>query len=235
MKFFFVPIKAALKPRRAPFRRAALVRFAAMLAVLALSATLVLAQTLGRATADFANLRANKTETPFGRLIADSLQNATSSDVALINAGALRSGTLEAGDVSREDIEPLLSFGEDDVVRLTLAGAQIRAALERAAGVFPTGSPAFLHCAGLSATFDPAAPGGSRVVSVQIRGKNLDDQASYTVAMPVSLAEGAAGYFNIWSGAQQRPANVSLLGAVENHVRARKEISPDFTPRFREK
>lgn len=209
--------------------------FLATMTLLVLSASLVWAQTLGKATADFPNLRANKAETPFGRLVADALQNASNSDVAFINAGALRNGTLEAGDITRDDLEPLLSFSEDDVVRLSLAGAQIRAALERAASVYPTGSPAFLHCAGVIAVFDPNAPSGNRIVSAQIRGQKLDDQTTYTVAMPVSLAEGAAGYFNIWSGAQSRPASVTLIGAIENLVKAKGEVSPVNDARFRAK
>jgi 2',3'-cyclic-nucleotide 2'-phosphodiesterase (5'-nucleotidase family) len=207
----------------------------AAVTLLVLSSALVWAQTLGKATADFPNLRANKTETPFGRLVADSLQSAANSDVAFINAGALRNGTLEAGDVAREDLEPLLSFGEDDVVRLTLTGAQIRAALERAAGVYPTGSPAFLHCAGVIAIFDPNAPSGNRIISAQIRGQKVDEQTTYSVAMPVSLAEGAAGYFNIWSGAQSRPASVTLIGAIEKLIKAKGEVAPINEARFRAK
>ncbi len=190
------------------------------------------AQSLGKATADFPNLKPNRQETPWGRLVADSVKGAGKADIAFINAGALRSGTLEAGDVASDDIAALLSFGEDNVVTLSLSGAQIRAALERAASAYPTGSPAFLHCAGLSAAFDSDAPSGKRVSSVRVAGRALDDAVTYATAMPVSLAEGAAGYFNIWSGAQARASNISLQDAVADAFRAQKEIAPDGTARF---
>lgn len=191
-----------------------------------------LAQSLGKASADFPNLKPNRQETAWGRLVADAVKSAGKADVGFVNAGALRSGVLEAGDVVVDDIAALLSFGEDNVVTLSLSGAQIRAALERAASAFPTGSPAFLHCAGLSAAFDANSPSGKRVTSARVAGRDLDDAVTYATAMPVSLAEGAAGYFNIWSGAQARASNISLQDAVADAFRAQKEIAPTETARF---
>lgn len=192
----------------------------------------VAAQPVGRAQADILNLKPNRQETPWGRLVADAVQIAGKSDIAVVNAGALRAGTLEAGDVESGDIAALLSFGDDNIVTLSLSGTQIRAALERASSAYPTGSPAFLHCAGLSATFDPGAPAGKRVASITVAGRALDDANTYATSMPVSLAEGAAGYFNIWSGAQARPSRVSMQNAIADYFRAKKEVSPLDTPRF---
>jgi len=201
------------------------------LASLALSRP-VLAQPVGRAAADILNLKPNRQETPWGRIVADAVQSAGKSDLAVINAGALRAGTLQAGEVENADIAALLSFGEDNIVTLSLSGAQIRAALERAASAYPTGSPAFLHCAGLVATFDASAPAGKRVTSITVAGRALDDANTYATAMPVSLAEGAAGYFNIWSGAQARPSRVSLEDAIADYFRDKKEILPPNSARF---
>lgn len=192
----------------------------------------VVAQPVGRAQSDILNLKPNRQETPWGRLVADAVQSAGKSDIALINAGALRAGTLAAGDVESSDIALLLSFGEDNVVTLSLSGTQIRAALERAASAYPTGSPAFLHCAGLVASFDAGAPAGKRVTSIAVAGRALDDGSTYATAMPVSLAEGAAGYFNIWSGAQARPSQVSLQDATADYFRAKKEVAPSNAARF---
>lgn len=190
------------------------------------------AQAVGRASSDILNLKPNRQETPWGRLVADAVQLAGKSDIAVINAGALRAGTLEAGEVESGDIGALLSFGEDNVVTLSLSGTQIRAALERAASAYPTGSPAFLHCAGLTATFDAGLPAGKRVTQVLVAGRALDDGSTYATAMPVSLAEGAAGYFNIWSGAQARPSQVTLQDAVADYFRAKKEVAPTSAARF---
>ena len=202
----------------------------ALLVATALLASAAAAQTLGRATGDFPNLRPNKNETAFGRLAADAVRAAGRADVALINAGALRSGTLESGDVERADLTPLLAFGEDKIVAVVLTGAQLRAALERAASVYPTASPAFLQVSGLSATINTG--NGARVARIEVGGSALDDAKTYRAAMPVSLAQGAAGYFNIWNGAQSSATDVQLIDAVGGYIRGQKEISPDAQTRF---
>lgn len=232
MKFSFTAPRARqLAPARALTSRA-LWTLGAFVVASVLSAHLALAQTLGRATGDFTNLRPNKTESAFGRLAADAVRATGKADIALINAGALRPGTLENGPIDRADLAPLLSFGEDNIVTVVLTGAQLRAALERAASVYPIGSPAFLHVAGLSASFDPDAPVGSRVGAITVGGSALEAGKTYRAAMPVSLAQGAAGYFNIWNGAQSTPSGVQLIDAVGGYIRGQKEVSPDETARF---
>ena len=191
-----------------------------------------LAQSLGRASDDFPNLRANKSETPFGRLVADALLSQSGADCALINAGSLKSGTLGQGAIEASDLEALLSFSDDDVATLSLSGAQLKAALERAASVFPTGSPAFLQVAGLRARFDSNLAPGKRVSAIAVRGKALDEGATYAVAMPSSLAEGAAGFFNIWNGAQKRVTGASLMQGLSTYIGSKGEVAPDTTARF---
>ena len=220
----------AATPRRKFLRLAA--TLGAVVVASALTASVAWAQTLGRATSDFPNLRPNKTETAFGRLAADALRATGKADVALINAGALRPGTLESGDIEREDLVKLLAFGEDKVVAVTLTGAQLRAALERAASVYPTASPAFLQVSGLKATINPNAAVGSRVSGIQIGGAALNDAKTYRAAMPVSLAQGAAGYFNIWNGAQSSPTDVQMIDALGGYIRGQKEVAPESATRF---
>ena len=221
---------ARVRSRRA-FGRLA-VTLGALVLVSALTVGVAVAQTLGRASGDFSNLRPNKSETAFGRLAADALRATGKADVALINAGALRPGTLESGDIERDDLTKLLAFGEDKVVTVTLTGAQLHAALERAASVYPTASPAFLQVAGLFATFDANAAVGARVSGIMVGGNPLQDAKTYRAAMPVSLAQGAAGYFNIWNGAQSSPTDVQMIDALGGYIRGQKEVAPDAQTRF---
>lgn len=192
----------------------------------------VWAQPVGRASADFPNLRANKTETPFGRLVADAILSRSGADCALVNAGALKSGTLGLGPIESGDLEALLSFSEDDIATLSLSGAQLKAALERGASVYPTGSPAFLQVAGLRAHFDSDSPPGKRVSAVSVGGKALDESATYAVAMPSSLAEGAAGFFNIWQGAPKKATGANLIQDLGAFISAKGDVSPDSNARF---
>lgn len=211
---------------------AGLVLGVAIAGAMVLPARIALAQAVGKASADIPNQRPGKGETPWGRLVADVLRGAAKADIAIINAGALRNGTLAAGPVEAPDIDALLSFGDDEAVSMTLSGAQIRAALERAASAYPTASPAFLHVSGVAADFDPGAAAGRRVGPIKVKGRVIGDQDTFAVAMPVSLSEGAAGYFNIWSGAQSRKVGTTLREAITDYIRGKGEVSPDNQQRF---
>jgi len=203
-----------------------------MLALVLAPAAPVRADPIGTATADFGDLRPGKGETAFGRLVADAVRFAGKSDIGFVNAGALRSGDLPAGPVDSDDLDALLTYGDDGVAVLTLSGAQIRAALERAAGVYPTSSPAFLDCSGLTATFAPAEVAGGRVGDIRIKGRVIGDQDTFSASMPVSLAEGAAGYFNIWSGTESKEPGVDLRDAVSAYFRAHDPVAPADDCRF---
>ena len=186
---------------------------------------------LGRATADFDNARPNKGETAFGRLVADSLRGATGADLALINAGALKSGVLKAGSIEQAQIDALLAFGDDDVVTVNVSGAQLRSALENAVREYPTGDVAFLHGAGLSVTFSgQGAP--PRISSLRVNGREVNAGDTFRVAMPISLANGADGYFKFWSGQNAPRAGVKVRQAVANFIAQRREVSPDSNPRI---
>ena len=134
-----------------------------------------------------------KNETAFGRLVADALRNATNADIALVNAGAFKSGTLKAGDVSAAQINALLAFPNDGVGTVTLSGEQLRAALERAVQAYPTGTTAFLHGSGFSAGFNTQAPTNQRLTMLRVNGREVQNDDSFSVAMPTPLAEGGTG------------------------------------------
>lgn len=184
---------------------------------------------IGRATADFDNHKPNKSETAWGRLTADSLRAAAGSDVAVVNGGALRSGTLKAGEIEQAAIDALLNFGDDDVVTLTITGAQLHEALERAVREYPTADVAFLHGSGLSVSFKGQG-GPPRITSVNVGGREVGAQDTIRVAMPVSLANDA--YFNVWSNAGRQSARVKVKGAIANYIAQRKTVSPDGNPRI---
>jgi 5'-nucleotidase/2',3'-cyclic-nucleotide 2'-phosphodiesterase/3'-nucleotidase/5'-nucleotidase len=183
----------------------------------------------GKATADFDNARPDKGETAWGRLVADSLRGAANADGALINAGALRRGTLKAGAVEQAAIDALLSFGDDDVVTLTITGAQLRAALEVAVQNYPTGDVAFLHGSGINATFNGQG-GPPRVTSLRVNGRDAGNNDNFRIAMPIGLANDAT--FRAWSGARQQGAGVKVRQAVANYINQRGTVSPDPTPRI---
>ena len=208
--------------------KTALALFVAFLAANAQSA--IQAAPLGRATVAIDNARPDKSETAWGRLVADALRSAVKADLALVNAGALNKGSLSAGDIEAESISTLLAFPDDEVVTMTITGAQLRAALERAVQAYPTASSAWLHGAGFTATFNTQASTNRRITMVRVRNKEVQDDDSFKVAMPISLAKGGAGYFTIWNDAGAKNAkrsNTTLGEAVSEFIRVNGTVSPD--------
>jgi 5'-nucleotidase/UDP-sugar diphosphatase len=187
---------------------------------------------LGTATGPFENARPDKNETAWGRLVADSLRSGANTDLALVHAGVLQRGTLKQGPVEAAQINALLSFPGDDVVTMKITGAQLRAALERAVQAYPTGSPAMLHLSGLEANFNAQAPTNRRITLARVKGKEVGDNDTFTVALPVSLAEGSAGYYTIWNKREISRIGASLGDSVAKYVKAQGNISPVDRPRL---
>ena len=183
---------------------------------------------LGRATADFDNARPNKGETAFGRLTADSIKSAAGADAAVVYAGALKAGTLQAGDIEQIELDALLKYGDDEVVTVTVTGAQLREAFERAVREYPTGDDAFLHASGLTVVFNGTG-GPPRVVTLKVNGRDVAPTDIIRLAMTASLANDT--YFKVFNGLRSLQANVKLRGALANHISRLKTISPDNTPR----
>lgn len=207
-------------------------RFAFSVIALMVVASSTLAAPLGRATADFDNLKPQKQETAWGRLVADAIRTSAKADIALMNAGALKPGTLPAGEVTDAQIVALLAFPNDEVVTITITGAQLRAALERAVHAYPTGSTAFLHGSGYRATFNTQAPTNNRLTMLRINEREVQNSDSIRVAMPSPLAQGGSGYFTIWTSENSARSNASMLAAVRDWVRAQGKVSPDAEPRL---
>jgi 5'-nucleotidase len=157
-----------------------------------------LSQLVGRANVALeARSAANRQrETNIGSFIADSFRRATGADVCIFNGGSIRADDLiPAGPLTKRDVLAMLPYA-DPVLKLQLTGAQLRAALEnglkRAA---PTAEPGeFPQVSGLRLVYNAAAAPNTRLVSVTVNGKPLDDAKTYTVAVSKFIAEGGDGY-----------------------------------------
>lgn len=190
------------------------------------------AATYGRAAMDFDNGRPDKSETSWGRLVADAVRSAGHGDIALVNAASLNKGKLSAGNVGDGEINALLAFPGDAVVSIVITGAQLRAGLERAVQAYPTGSSAFLHGSGFTAQFNTQAPTNERLTLVRIDGKEVRDTDSIRAAMPEGLAKGGSGYFTIWNADKASRAGISLSQAIGGYIKSKGEVTPDNTPRL---
>ncbi|HEX5725722.1 MAG TPA: 5'-nucleotidase C-terminal domain-containing protein [Longimicrobiaceae bacterium] len=157
-------------------------------------------------------------EFALGGLIADAHRRATGAQVSLVNNGSIRR-PLPAGVITYGMLYELQPF-QNELVVLELTGAQLRAALENAVA---RGSPD-ANLSGLTVTYDPAAPEGSRVRSIRLdhQSRELGDADRVTAGLSEFLAQGGDRYASLAPVAARRTGVVDL-DALIAHLRARAD------------
>ena len=150
---------------------------------------------------------------PLGNLIADAYRGAAHSDVAIVNNGGIRAD-LPAGTVTWGQLFAVVPF-QNYVVRLTVTGAVLKAALEHAVGA----ADARAHVSGITVRVTPSNPAGQRVTAVMLAGgRPLVDTAAYTLAVPDFMAAGGSGYAMLRVPAEN--TGVVDLDALVDYLRA---------------
>jgi len=155
-------------------------------------------QVVGRTSVELDALQrtSRSRETNMGDFIADAYRSATNADVALFNGGAIRADmTYAPGALTKRDVLSVLPY-QNQVVKIEITGATLREALEhgvsRSAEDIAPGQ--FPQVSGVRFTFDARRPAGSRVTSVTVQGRPLDDRKTYTLATNIYIIEGGDGY-----------------------------------------
>jgi 5'-nucleotidase/UDP-sugar diphosphatase len=133
-----------------------------------------------------------KRETNLGNLVADIMRSVSGADATIINGGGIRA-SIPAGPIRVRDVFTALPF-DNYIVAVRLNGTRIRQALEHGVAQLESGSGAFPQVSGISFSYDPSAPAGSRVREVLLGGEPLDPMREYTVATNDFLAAGGDGY-----------------------------------------
>jgi len=155
-------------------------------------------------------------------LIADSMLAATRSaenggaQLALVNGTGVRVD-LPRGDVRYDAAFAMMPFGNNLVV-MTMTGAQIKAALEQQYAV-PIRSgfhaPAALApSAGFAFDVDLSKPKGSRIVAMRLNGKALDPTGRYRVAVNNYLASGGDSLSAFTAGTEISDKGIIDLDAL---------------------
>ncbi|WP_433938071.1 5'-nucleotidase C-terminal domain-containing protein [Paenibacillus lautus] len=143
-------------------------------------------------------------ETNLGNLIADGMLDAaqaagTNAVIALQNGGGIRE-SIEAGKITMGDVMTVLPFN-NDLVTITLTGAEIKEAMENGVSKMPAADGRFPHIAGMKFFYDSTKPAGQRVLRIEVRGKNgyepIDMNKSYEVATNAFTAKGGDFYASL--------------------------------------
>lgn len=158
---------------------------------------------IGSITETIVNDTDSAGQRPTGFLVADAFLAATAGDgvVAFTNQGGLRTSLdypmsgneMAAGEVTYGELYDMTPFG-NQVVTMTLTGAQIEALLEQqfTGGAANTLQPS----AGFSYSWAPNGASGNKVdpLDVWVDGAALDLGASYRVTVNSFIAEGSGGF-----------------------------------------
>jgi 5'-nucleotidase / UDP-sugar diphosphatase len=113
---------------------------------------------------------------------ADLMRTKLGADVALLNGGSFRDDrVIPAGPLTRADIYTMLPFA-NEVVSVRVTGAQLREALENGVRMVGQRAGRFPQVSGLRFRFDPKAPRGERVLSVEVGGAPLEPERTYLLA-----------------------------------------------------
>ncbi|MCE5197884.1 MAG: 5'-nucleotidase [Armatimonadota bacterium] len=169
-----------------------------------------------------------KMETAVGDLAADAIRAAAHADIAFVAASELKSTDtpIPAGKVSSDDIASLVSYSDDPLAVLELNASEVRQALERAVSITPQPNLGFLQVSGLQFKFDQSKKTGERVTSVTVDGTPLNEARTYLVAVTNSMANGALGYWKVWSAdnIKSRLTDTSIVKAVDAYFTTSKGI-----------
>lgn len=177
-------------------------------------------------------------ETNVGDFIADAFRTATGADVAIMNGGSIRADEIiEPGALTRRDVLSILPF-KSKVVKLELSGALLRQALEH--GVARSAEDAepgrFPQVSGMRFSFDASRPAGSRIVSLTVNGKPLDENRKYTLATSDYVAlDGGDGYAMLKSARVLIPRERAQFDSevMSAAIAAKKIIAPAIDGRIK--
>lgn len=155
-------------------------------------------------------------ETAIGDFFADTMRAAAGADVAIINGGGIRGNRNYAAGttLTRKDIAKELPFN-NQLVTLALTGADLRAALENSVWLVGKDAGRFAQISGARIVVRRDAVPGSRLVSIEVGGKPLDDAKLYKLATIDFLARGKDGYVALARG---KPLVSDLEGPLLTNV-----------------
>ncbi|MGE5532480.1 MAG: 5'-nucleotidase C-terminal domain-containing protein [Bacteroidota bacterium] len=172
-------------------------------------------------------------ESSFGDLAADAVRSAGNADIGLLPAISFRPGTIPPGPITADRVGGLLANPTEVWAVSRLTGAQVKGALEHAVRAAPLPNNSFLQVSGIAFTYSQSGERDQRVTSVTVGGAPLSDSATYTVAMPLSLAKGGSGFFKVFTkDAIVTTGATSLAQAIVAYAQVQGTVSYTGTGRI---
>ncbi len=138
-------------------------------------------------------------ESNYGDLVTDAMRAKTGADVAITNAGGIRSdGVYGPGNITGGDVFNTLPFG-NEVVTVELTGRELEATLASQVTTLESeagqqyGAEMSMQVSGVRFEW-VGHEGRDRIRDVSVNGEPLDPNATYEVAVNDFMAGGGSGY-----------------------------------------
>lgn len=205
-----------------------------------------LSQPVGRSAIALSSREARLRDSAIIDLIHRVQLDAGRADISFAAAFTL-DATLPAGDVTVRDLAGLYIY-ENTLVVIELTGAEVKAALEHAAGYFRTYQPGltpaelvdpaipgynFDTAEGVEYTLDLRRPRGDRVVDLRFGGAPIDLSRRFRVAINNYRLNGGGGYQMFRNARVIDQANQEIRELMIDWVRRHPEISSSPTGNWR--
>lgn len=199
----------------------------------------IAARVAGTVTASLSRTPNDAGESVLGDIVADAqlaetgAQDKGGAVIAFTNPGGVRTHIIKRpdSDVTYGDVFASQPF-RNQLVTLTLTGAQIKAMLEQQ-WVDPARPRILQVSKGFSYTWDNAKPLGERIIgeSIRLNGQPLAPSATYRVTVNNFLADGGDGFTVLKQGTSQR-FGIYDVDALYAYFRSNSPIAPTATDRI---
>ncbi len=169
-------------------------------------------------------------ESNLANIIADSLVELTSADVAIQNGGGVRA-SITKGDISIKDIYTVLPF-DNTVVVVEATGKTIWEALEHGVSWYPGAAGGFLQVSGMEYVFDASKEVGKRIVSVTVKGKPIEMDKTYKLAANDFLTGGGDLYTMLAECKEVLRTKHFLRDSFKEYLEELGTVSPELEGRI---
>lgn len=163
---------------------------------------------------------------PTGNLITDALMaTVPGADASFYNAGGIRT-ELPKGNITYGDVLSMYPF-TNDVMSMEISGKDLKSIMSHAADL----KNGMLHVSKtVQFKYDSTKPLGQRIVEFDIKGKPVEDNKLYTVALDSFIGKGGGG-FTFTKGKNIKYIGVQTAPALVNYMKQVNNIQPDHTMR----
>lgn len=161
-------------------------------------------------------------ESSLGNMVTDAMIHSyPDNDFAITNSGGLRQD-IDAGNVTVGNLISAFPF-PNTVVKVELKGAAIRKLFEHAASL----SNGILQVSKqVVFVYSEKNPKGSKVISIHINGKPLDDNKIYKVLTNNFLADGGDGYTEFKNAITKKNTQEVLLENMKKYLKTFSVYTP---------